>query len=120
MDTRLLYKKEIEALDLVRSALQKNDYELFCKAKAALYDFFFENEYNMRLEFISLFPAVDVCWVRDTIEILQKASSDIGTTISSTDIVRGIKKVEAIANLGKIINTLEDALTNSPDEPPIL
>ena len=89
MKKLVLYRKESELLDLAKNSISANNWNWYVtNVRDAIPDLFYENNFNLRSEFIDLIPVGELSKVRKLLDFLRMVSSCSGTQFFSNNGMR--------------------------------
>jgi hypothetical protein len=107
MRKMVLYRKELDLLDLAKNYISSNDWNGYISnVRDAIPDLFYENNFNLRSEFIGLIPVGELSKVRKLLDFLRMVSSYSGTQFFSNggmhkDVVALSQEVAELSELMK-------------------
>ena len=104
MKKLVLYRKELELLDLAKRSISANNWDWYVKnVRDAIPDLFYENNFNLKSEFIALIPVGELSKVRKLLDFLRMVSGGSGTQFSSNgtrkDVVALSQEVAELSEL---------------------
>ena len=107
MRKMVLYRKELDLLDLAKNYISSNDWNGYISnVRDAIPDLFYENNFNLRSEFIGLIPVGELSKVRKLLDFLMMVSGYSGTQFFSNggmhkDVVALSQEVAELSELMK-------------------
>ena len=107
MRKMVLYRKELDLLDLAKNYISSNDWNGYISnVRDAIPDLFYENNFNLRSEFIGLIPVGELSKVRKLLDFLRMVSGCSGTQFFSNggmrkDVVALSQEVAELSELMK-------------------
>ena len=106
MKKLVLYRKELELLDLAMRSIAANNWDWYVKnVRDAIPDLFYENNFNLKSELIDLIPVGELSKVRKLLDFLRMISGCSGTQFSSNgtrkDVVALSQEVAELSELMK-------------------
>lgn len=107
MRKMVLYRKELDLLDLAKNYISSNDWNGYISnVRDAIPDLFYENNFNLRSEFIGLIPVGELSKVRKLLDFLRMVSGYSGTQFFSNggmhkDVVALSQEVAELSELMK-------------------
>ena len=105
MKKLVLYRKELELLDLAQKYVSSNDWnEYILNVRDAIPDLFYENNFNLKSEFIELIPVEKLSNIRTLLDFLRMVSGCSGTQFSGNGTRKNIIELsQEIAELSKLM-----------------
>lgn len=80
----VLFRKELELLDLAKKYISLNNWnEYISNVRDAIPDLFYENNFNLKSEFIELIPVEKLSKIRNLLDFLRMISGHMGTEFST-------------------------------------
>ena len=106
MKKLVLYRKELELLDLAMRSIAANNWDWYVKnVRDAIPDLFYENNFNLKSELIDLIPVGELSKVRKLLDFLRMISGCSGTQFFSNgtrkDVVALSQEVAELSELMK-------------------
>ena len=106
MKKLVLYRKELELLNLAMTSVAANNWDWYVKnVRDAIPDLFYENNFNLKSELIDLIPVGELSKVRKLLDFLRMISGCSGTQFSSNgtrkDVVALSQEVAELSELMK-------------------
>ena len=106
MNKNVLYRKQLELLAMIKKELSNANFDVnhyIHSVRDAIPDLFYENQFNLRQEFLELIPVENLCIVRQLIYNLKSITgsymNSVGynmTSIQISDLINDIEKLEII------------------------
>ena len=105
MKKLVLYRKELELLDLAKTHISSNRWsEYISNVRDAIPDLFYENNFNLKSEFIELIPVEKISTIRTLLDFLRMVSGHRGTTFTSNGASKNIHELtEEISSLSELM-----------------
>ena len=106
MKKLVLYRKELELLDLVKKYISSNDLSGYISnVRDAIPDLFYESNFNLKSEFIELISVERLSKIRTLLDFLKMISWSTATEFSANGTLRGTKElaqdISALSDLMK-------------------
>lgn len=80
----VLFRKELELLDLAKKYISLNNWTGYISnVRDAIPDLFYENDFNLKSEFIELIPVEKLSKIRNLLDFLRMISGHMGTEFSA-------------------------------------
>ena len=113
MKKLVLYRKELELLDLAKDLISSNrllDY--ISNVRTAIPDLFYENNFNLKSEFIELIPVEKLSNIRTLLDFLRTVSGHSGNSFSANGTYKDIHELaEEISVLSELMKKQLNALS---------
>ena len=111
MNKRVLYKKEMELLNIAKFFIEKKDITNYIsQARDAIPDLFYENSFNLRSEFIELMPSKDLSQIRNLLDVLKTICCGGQDGFSCAGQI-GSHKTEILSSqIEKLLNIMQEQL----------
>ena len=109
MKKLVLYRKELELLDLAQKYVSSNNWsEYISNVRDAIPDLFYENNFNLKTEFIELIPVEKLSNIRKLLDFLRMVSGSYGTQFSGNGTHKNV--VELSKEIGELSDLMKKQL----------
>lgn len=113
MKKLVLYRKELELLDLAKDLISSNHLlDYISNVRNAIPDLFYENNFNLKSEFIELIPVEKLSNIRTLLDFLRTVSGYSGNSLSANGTCKDIHELaEEISVLSELMKKQLNALS---------